>query len=206
MKLEPGDFPKLQFSLLAMLLMVILGVASVLYSQEKTRLAQNVFAATQSERNEFDGKLKRVRNEENDIRQRAALFNTLQDRGVVGEEQRLEWIELLKAIRDRHRLIDLRYEFTPRHSLEKGATGPLALYASTMRLQLSLLHEEDLTRVLDDLHREARALIQVKRCDVSRLSRSGTDNALRGLLQAECIIDWVTLSESESEKGKGSTK
>ena len=201
MKLEPGDFQKLQLSLFAMLLMVALGVASVLYAQEKTRLAQGVFAATQSERNEFDGKLKRVRNEENDIRQRAALFNTLQDHGVVGEEQRLEWVELLKAIHDKHRLIDLSYEFTPRHALEKASTGQFGLYASTMKLQLRLLHEEDLIRLVDDLQREARALIQIRRCDVSRLSRSGTETPLRGLLQAECTIDWVTLSNDEQGKG-----
>ncbi len=149
MKLELKDFPKLQISLLAMLLMVAVGTASILFSRESVRQAHSAFAAAQSERNDFDGKLKRVRSEEHEIREKAALFNALKSRGVIGEEQRLEWVELLKEIRERHRLIELRYEISPQQPLEKAPSGNFALYASTMKLQLSLLHEEDLIRLLD---------------------------------------------------------
>ena len=203
MKLEPKDFPKLQISLLAMLLMVAIGTASVLFSRESVRQANSAFAAAQSDRNDIDGKLKRVRSEEHEIREKAALFNALKDRGVIGEEQRLEWVELLKEIRERHRLIELRYEIAPQQPLEKTPAGNLTLYASTMKLQLSLLHEEDLIRLLDDLRRQARALVQTRRCDVSRIPRSGPENTLKGFLQAECLIDWVTLHESDKTKGAG---
>ena len=186
-----------------MLLMVAIGTASVLFSRENVRQANSAFAAAQSERNDYDGKLKRVRGEEHEIREKAAMFNALKARGVIGEEQRLEWVELLKEIRERHRLIELRYEITPQHPLEKTPAGNLALYSSTMKLQLSLLHEEDLIRLLDDLRREARALIQVRRCDVARIPRSGPENTLQGFLQAECLIDWVTVRESDKDKGAG---
>ena len=203
MKLEPKDFQKLQMSLLAMLLMVAVGVVSVLFSREKERQAHSAFTATQSERNDVDNKLKRIRSEEHQIREKAALFNALKTRGLIGEEQRLEWVELLKDIRERLRLIELRYEISPQQPLEKAPGGALALHASTMKLQLNLLHEEDLIRLLDDLRRQARALIQVKRCDVSRIPRSGPENTLQGYLQAECLIDWVTLRESDTSKGPG---
>ena len=203
MKLEPKDFRKLQMSLLAMLLMVAVGVVSVLFSREKERQANAVFAATQSERNDLDNKLKRIRSEEHQIREKAALFNTLKTRGVIGEEQRLEWVELLKEIRERHRLIELRYEISPQQPLEKLPGGTLALHTSTMKLQLNLLHEEDLIRLLDDLRSQARALIQVKRCDVSRIPRSGPENTLQGYLQAECLIDWVTVRETDASKVPG---
>ncbi len=203
MKLEPKDFPKLQISLLAMLLMMAIGTASILFSRESVRQADSAFASAQSERNDYDGKLKRVRGEEHEIREKAEMFNALKARGVIGDEQRLEWVELLKEIRERHRLIELRYEITPQRPLEKTPAGNLALYASTMNLQLNLLHEEDLTRLLDDLRREAHALIQVKRCDVSRMPRSGAENALQGFLQAECLIDWVTVREVGKNKGAG---
>lgn len=184
-----------------MLLMVALGAGSILYARDKISAAQAAFAAAQNQRDEYDGKLKRVRSEENEIREKAALFNRLQARGVIGEEQRLEWVELLKEIQDRRRLIELRYEIAPQHTLEKGQPGPLGLQASTMKLQARLLHEEDLTRLIDDLRRHARALVQVKRCDVSRLPRGGNEHALQGLLQADCTIDWVTLSEGDKSKG-----
>ena len=202
MKLGSKDFRKLQISVFGMLLMVALGVASVLFSRSQVKQADQAFSATQSERNNQDTKLKRLRSEERQIREHAALFNALKARGVIGEEQRLEWVELLKDIRERLRLIDLRYEISPQQPLEKTPVGTLALHASTMKLQLNLLHEEDLTRLLDDLRRQAHALLQVKRCDVSRMQRSGPENTLQGYLQAECLIEWITVRETEKVAGK----
>lgn len=204
MKLGPKDLPRLQASLLAMLAMLSLGAGSVFFARERVRQADATFAAAQRERNDFNGKLKRVRSEEHEIREKAALFNALTARGVIGEEQRLEWVELLKEIRDRHRLLDLRYDIAPQQPLDKTAAGQFGLYASPMKLQLRLLHEEDLTRLLDDLRREARALIQVRRCDVSRVPRGSAENALQGLLQADCQVDWITVREND--KGKGGAK
>ena len=199
MKFGPRDFAKLRNSLLILELMSALGIAAVIYSRTMTSDAQQLFAKEQSSRQEIDGKLQRVRSEENEIRQKAELFSQLQAHGVIGDESRLDWVELLRAIRDRHGLIEVHYELSPRHALDKTPTGALGLYASTMKLSVRLLHEEDLIRLLDDLRRDARALIQVRRCDVSRLPR--TDNAQRGNLQAECVIDWITLSKTDQAKG-----
>ena len=200
MKFGPHDLRRLQAGLFVMVLAVALGAAAVVFSRDRIAAAQAAFTAAQGQRNEIDGKLRQVRNEESEIRQKAALFNSLQARGVIGEEPRLEWVELLKEIRDRHRLIEVRYEFAPQHALDKAPAGTLGLYASTMKLQVRLLHEEDLTRLLGDLRRQARALIQVRRCDVARLPRTGADNALQGLLQADCVIDWITVREVDKSK------
>ena len=199
MKFGPRDFAKLRGSLLILVLMSALGVAAVIYSRTMTTDAQRLFAKEQSGRQEIDSKLRQVRNEENEIRQKAERFSQLQTRGIIGDESRLDWVELLRAIRERHGLIEVHYEFSPRHALDKTPAGTLGLYASTMKLNARLLHEEDLIRLLDDLRREARALIQVRRCDVSRLPR--TDNALQGNLQAECVIDWITLNKADQAKG-----
>ena len=204
MKLEATDFPKLQSSLLVTLLLIAIGTGAILWSFERMRLAQTDFATAQRERNEIDSKLRQIRSEENEIKQKAAMFSALQARGLIGDEQRLEWVELLKEIRDKHRLIELRYEITPQHALDKTPSGDFALYASTMTLQLKLLHEEDLTRLLDDLRKQARALIQVKRCDVSRLPRSAAENMPQALLEAECQVAWVTMRAVE--KGKVAAK
>jgi hypothetical protein len=114
---------------------------------------------------------------------------------VIGEEQRLEWVELLDEIRDRRKLIEIHYEFSPQRALDgdDARTESFGLHASAMKLQARLLHEEDLTRLLDDLRRQARALIQIKRCDVSRPPRTDTDSLQ--YLRADCLIDWMTLRE-----------
>jgi hypothetical protein len=212
MKLELRDLfrTRLRDSLLTLplVLMVAFSALLIVFSHDRIKTVQASFAAARGERNEFDGKLRQARSEEDEIRQKAVLFKRLQERGVIGEEQRLEWVELLEDIRDQRRLIEIRYEFSPQHALhgtldtlhtlDSAQTGSFDIYASTMKLQVRLLHEEDLTRLLDDLRQQARALIQVKRCDLSRLPRTSADSvnsALQSHLQADCLVDWITLRE-----------
>ena len=200
MKLSTADLPKLQLSLAAALLMIALGAASVYLALDLTRQAKVGQSTALKERNDVDGKLKRVRSEETEIKQKSAVFARLQARGMVGEEQRLEWVELLKTIRDRRRLLDLQYEIAPQRALDAAPGSAYAFYASTMKIQLKLLHEEDLTRLLDDLRQQARALIQVRNCNVSRLPRGSGDGTAQ--LQADCQIDWITLRASASAEAK----
>ena len=206
MKLGASDLPKLQWSLLATVLMVAIGAGMVYFAFNATEAAKRDRATAQAERNEFDGKLKQVRNEEDEIKQKSVVFNALQTRGMIGEEQRLEWVELIKEIRETRRLIDLQYEIAPQRRLDTDAAKGFAFYSSTMRLQLKLLHEEDLTRLIDDLRERARALIQVKHCDVSRLSQGAGDGAPIAQLQADCRIDWITLREVTDAQPTGEGK
>jgi hypothetical protein len=196
MKFGASDLPRLRASLAAMLLMLALGVAAAVYARGRVAEARTALAAAQAARNEIDGKLRQVKSEEDEIRWKAAVFDRLAARGVIGEEERLEWIELINEIRDRCRLPEVHYEFAPRRALDgAGASG---LYASAMKLRARLLHEEDLIRLLGDLRERAPALIQVKRCELSRLPAADAGNPLRGLLQADCLIDWITLRFSGS--------
>lgn len=145
-------------------------------------------------RGEAEARLQRVRNEENEIRQDSLLFYQLQERGVIGEEQRLDWVELLEEIRDKRRLLDLRYEIAPQRPLDAGAVGNFVFLLSSMKVQMKLLHEEDLIRLLSDLRRQAKALIRIKGCNVERLPPTVAERAGDWAnLQADCEIDWLTL-------------
>ena len=110
MKFGRSDLRKVQASLLAALLMVAAGSTVLYVAHGGMRSAQLARVTVMAERNEADARLKQVRDEEIDIKQKSIVFNKLQERGIIGEEQRLEWVELLKEIRDQRRLIDLQYD------------------------------------------------------------------------------------------------
>ena len=200
MKLVVTDFAKLRFSLLAAVLMVAVGAASVYFAIDANTRATRERQTAQTARDDADGKLRRVRQEETDIKQKSAIFNTLKRRGAIGEEQRLEWVELLKAIRLDRQLLELQYEIAPQRPLdqagtEKGTSG-YGFFASAMKVQVKLLHEEDLTHLLADLEARASALIFVRSCDVARLPvGAGNQPGIQPKLSADCLIDWVTLRE-----------
>lgn len=199
MKLRSSDLPRLQYSLLAALLLMIIGAGLVFFALQSTKAATIERNAALAERNDFDGKLQRVRSEESEIKLKSAVFNKLQTRGVIGEELRLEWVELLQNIRDKRRLLDLQYEIAPQRALDAAPDNGFAFYASSMTTQLKLLHEEDLLRFLGDLRQQAKALIQIKSCNVERLPRGSSENGIPAQLQAECQIDWITLREVASK-------
>ena len=195
MKFAAADFPKIRTSLLACLLMVGTGGGLVAYALAHYRQAHRAQLAAAAERAQSDGKLRQVRNEESEIRQKSTLFSALQARGVVGEEQRLDWVELLKEIRDARRLQDLQYEIAPQRRLDPGAGGGPVFYASAMHLQFKALHEEDLTRLLDDLRQQARAHIRVRACALSHLPRDAGQTPGSPHLLADCQIDWITVRQ-----------
>ena len=113
---------------------------------------------------------------------------------MIGEEQRLDWVELLEEIRDKRRLLDLRYDIAPQRPLDADASGDFVFSVSSMKVQMKLLHEEDLTRLLGDLRQQAKALIRVKGCNVERLPSALAERAGDWAnLQADCDIDWLTL-------------
>jgi hypothetical protein len=105
-------------------------------------------------------------------------------------------VELLKDIRDKRRLIDLQYEIAPQRLLDGKSAGEFAFSASAMKLRVKLLHEEDLSRLLADLRSQAKALIQVKSCNVERLPSTADERTSgRASLLADCEIDWLTVRE-----------
>lgn len=206
MKLSSTDFPKLQFSLLLAILMTAIGAGVVYGSLKLSKSSRDLLVVAQKERNDITGRLQRVRSEEDDIKEKSAIFHNLKSRGVIGDEQRLEWVELLKDIRDQWRLFDLKYEIAPQRSLDANPGSGYAFFTSTMKLQLKLLHEEDLTRLLDDLRQRAKALILVKNCKVARLAHGEMEDGLPAQLEAECQIEWITLHELDNAPLKGSSR
>lgn len=202
MKFASTDFRKIQISAIACAVLIAAGGISVYLANNATKAARADRATAQSQRNDIDNKLKRVRSEETEIKEKSALFHRISTQGIIGEEQRLEWIELLKAIREKRKLIDLRYELEPQRPLEGTTVSGFSFFVSPMRVQLELLHEEDLTRFLDDLRSQAKALIQTRNCNLSRQGGDRAGNPTASHLFAECRIDWITLREARPEEGR----
>lgn len=202
MKFAQADFRKIQISALACIVLTVAGAGGVYFAHTVAKAARADRTLAQNQRNDIDNKLKRVRNEETEIKEKSALFHRISAQGIIGEEQRLEWIELLKAVREKRKLIDLRYELEPQRPLDGAAGSGFSFFVSPMRVHLELLHEEDLTRFLDDLRGQAKALIQPRNCLLSRQASDHSSAMAATHLFAECRIDWITLRETRPEEKK----
>lgn len=132
-------------------------------------------------------------------------YRQYMDRGVIGPEQRLSWIEQLQALNREYKMSSLRYDISPQEQAELPALDPsgnIALYVSTMSLQAGLLHEGDAITLWRDFRSQAKGYYALKACSLDS-SDIGPDAPLNyspgnSYVQMNCELDWYTISVNGS--------
>jgi len=189
------ELKRLLLPILAFALLVGAGVALIWWSQQILAGAKQQLGMVSAERAQNTQRLLRIADEEREVKEKIAVYRRLKDLGILGPERRLEWADAMKRIRAQRGLIDLRYRVEPQKALVSipGKPGTVDFYASTMKVNLALLHEEDLFGFLSDLRSSGNAYYAVKRC---RLGRTGVPPSAANLaarINAECEIDLITV-------------
>ncbi len=187
-----NDLRKAGASALLALAMALAGAAAVWAS---TRLAGDVRQAHEralAARTEAQRALAGARAEEAEIAAKIDRFRHLVERGAVGTERRLAWVELIRDARARHHLGAVDYEFSPQRPLDPLIAPPdadqLEAAGSTLRIRMPLLHEGQLIALLDDLAFNASAVVRVRECSVTRAAVASDAEQL----VADCLLDWIT--------------
>lgn len=193
MTFNRSDFARIQISLAAAVAMIAVGVGISWLANQQLRSSVQAKISASSQLSEYEGKLKQVRAEEAEIKQKSALYSNLRARGIIGEEQRLDWVELIKDIKENHKLLDVQYEFSPQQTQERAALPGYSFKSSAMKLQMKLLHEGDLLNFINDLRKQAKAYVRVRSCNVTRIPRSAVPTGDAALLNADCQLDWITI-------------
>lgn len=199
------DFRRVRWALLGALAMAALGAAILFLTHRATQQARIEARQSEARLRESAGKLKQARDEQSEIASRIGRFGELAQSGVIGEERRLEWIERIKAIRAARKLYDMQYEIVPQRPLAAtvapGESGNFEFLASSMKLSMDLLHEEDLLNFLDDLSRTPGAFVRPESCTLERTGTSeNTGKYVVGpQLRATCVVDWITIRERKDQ-------
>lgn len=199
MNLNPKDQKQLFISGGLALTLLAVGAGVVGWARLETRQADEALAKAERRANDIRNRLRQVNTEEQEIRAKSAIYRQLEQRGMIGPEKRLDWIELVDGIREQRRLFEMSYEISQQKA-EGAAIGELRLNRSEMSFQLPLLHEGDLLGFLDDLQRRAPALVQVRQCELLRLA--GNRQAGDPNLDARCRVSWYTFGKTETAGGQ----
>lgn len=201
MTLTKADFAKLRGALLLFVILVAAGAATVYFTLEEQKRATLARAKAIDLRSKAETRLRLVSSEEQEIKQKSAQFQQMIDRGIVGIENRLDWVELLRETRDRNRLFEFGYEITPQEKLASVPPG-YDFNSSLMKIDLPLLHEGDLLHLLDDIQRDARALVIPRECRLTRMPPRPPGSDQRGPaanLRAACTLQWITVRAPEKK-------
>jgi hypothetical protein len=195
MSFTPQELRKLALPVLAALLLLGAGGGLIWAADAALKAAQRQAAAAQRERQLSTERLARIAEEEREVKEKINVYQRLKALNIIGEERRLEWADAIARIRAQRELLDVRYRVERQRLLlsAPGKPGNIDFYASAMRVDLQLLHEEDLLRFLNDLRDSGNAYYSVRNCSMSRTGSAGTGATMAARLRADCSIDLITL-------------
>ena len=196
------ELRKLAAPLLVALAVLGAGAALIWSAGESLRDARRALAAAQTERKQNAERLARIAEEEREVSQKLDVYQRLKSLNILGEERRLEWADAITRIRTQRELLDLRYRVERQKLLHSAPGKPASVdfFASTMKVDLALLHEEDLLRFLADLRESGNAFYSVKRCALTRTGQAATGTTITPRLRAECDIDLVTILDRAAKQ------
>lgn len=177
------------------LLLAASGAGLVWSSGQNLAGAKNRLAAARAEHLQTQERLMRIADEEREVKEKLAVYRRLEALGILGPEKRIEWADAIARIRKERELLDLRYRVERQKLLVSvsGKPAPVDFYESTMKVQIALLHEEDLLRFLQDLRESGNAYYSVKHCRIDRAGQQATGSGIAPRLRADCEIELITV-------------
>ena len=195
MNVSSGELKKLAVPLALLLALLAAGGGLIYWMQQQQRAAHQGLAAARAERVQARERLTRIAEEEKEVNEKLEVYRRLKSLHILGEEQRLEWADAMTRIRTSRELLDLRYTVARQRTLVSAPGKPAGvdIFASTMKVDIALLHEGDLLAFLRDLRESGNAYYSVKRCLITRTGTAPTGLSIVPRLRGDCEIDLITI-------------
>lgn len=118
--------------------------------------------------------------------------------GRIGLADRLNWIETLNSLALEIGIPDMHFNLENTQISQEGSTAffhyEIPIYVTDMYLDLKLLHEGDLYRLLNTYAAVVRGSYSVEACEIRNAGGTVEESLLEGL-QAKCHLRWFNLRD-----------
>lgn len=191
MSFSASDIKEIKWSLGAFVLSMGLAAALISYSQDYQHQALQDRQAAQQRLTEVRAKLATALSDQENMATYQLEYEALIQQKVIGDEQRLNWMEDLEKIRKQRNIPEFKYTIAPQQGYAPNPpldSGNFNLYTSPMTLQINLLHEEQLLHLFTALNTQIQGWFILDRCSLSGIDAQGT-----GALSASCAGGWITM-------------
>lgn len=187
------DLGEIKWSLLACLCSIGIAASLIHYSATTQQASLRQLQQAQKQLIAAHEQLLTVQNDQENMASYQMEYDALVAQKVIGNEQRLDWIEGLEKLRTQNLLQDFKYTIAPQTAYTPNPplnAGDFALSFSPMSIQLDLLHEGQLLNFFEALSLHMPGWFLLDQCDVSR-----ADSAQNGgvMLHADCKGGWFTM-------------
>ncbi len=123
-------------------------------------------------------------------------FVALYNKGIIGREKRLNWIEALRQSGEKIDLPLVKYSIKSQESFVPGFQvnySGYALYRSSMDLSLGLLHEGDLFKLLNFINKTAEGAFTISECSFKPAVKKIQYNKGQANITVSCLLHWITI-------------
>jgi len=186
----------LQRMLLVAALIALLGGLSNWYATAK----HHVLSSARADLNVLRAEYRDAVEASGILRTSQARYKDLEQRGFVGDEQRLLWIESLRNSGQSQQLFSLKYNLRQQQSIRLNGgpeTSHYQLYASPMELHLELAHEGRLVAFFERLRDERPAVYQLQACTLTPGFNDGQIAFDKANVSADCDLVWFSVRPME---------
>lgn len=204
MRLSGSDFPLMRRSILSVCASALVSAIILYSSGEYAESALNDRRNAQNMLSDARNRLTTALQDRENMSIYAGEYGALIEQKIIGDDQRLDWIEGLEKIRQKNLVMDFRYTIAPQKTYASQPpidSGNFDIRYSEMKLQFDLLHEAQLLDFFDALRATINGRYQLEGCTLQRI---GADNegeqAGMARLKAECSGGWITLKNRNTQK------
>ena len=201
MSLSSRHVNALKLPLAVLAIVAIAGAGAVSWTRAQIKQAERTLAAQEAQLKEARSRFQRSGEERDLIVRFLPPFQALRTRGLIGPEERINWVEALRNANQQAQMFGAEYQISTQqpYPYAQELNAPrLGMAQSLMKLNLRLAHEGELMRFFRLLERQNAGAFDINQCVLQRIN-AGSDGAGQPNLRAECELAWITINPAPAE-------
>lgn len=202
MMLTSRHLNALKLPLAVLLIAGIAGAGAVSWTRAQIRQETRTLAAQEAQLKEARTRFQRSGEERDMIVRFLPAYQDLRSRGLVGPEERINWLEALRTANQQARMFGAEYQIStqqPYPFAQEYNGARLGMAQSVMKLTLRLAHEGELMRFFELLEHQNAGAFDINQCVLQRAANASESNFAQPNLRAECEVAWITLNPAPAE-------
>jgi len=203
MRITARHLESLKAPLAVLAVVVVASAAAVVWTRAEIANNQRALSAQETLLKEARNRFQRSGEERDLIVRFLGPYQELRSRGLIGPEQRINWLEALRNTNQQARMFGAEYQVSTQQAYpyaQELNAARLGMAQSVMKLNLQLAHEGELMRFFRHLENQNAGAFDINECVLERASAADTPFSAQPNLRAECELAWITINPEPVER------
>lgn len=189
---------------LLVLAAVVLGSAGAIsWTRTQIQKDERLLLGQQGQLREAQNRFQRSGEERDLIVRYKPPYEALREEGLIGPEQRINWLDALRTTNQDTRLFGAEYQIStqqPYPYAQELQAPRLGMAQSIMKINLRLAHEGELLRFFGRLAKQRAGAFDINECILERAANPDAPLNAQPNLRAECELAWITINPEPLER------